>query len=148
MSGKRSKEIRRSPKLFADSPKINFTPPPISTQVIQQEGPLPPPAILKDYDKAFPGCAKIIVDMAINEQTHRHNQENILNENICAASERMYKNNRFVLWFAVFVYITLTGIGVWMALLEQPYLAAICFGTPLFEKIAKFFHKKTEPPTS
>lgn len=39
-------------------------------------GPLPPPAILKQYDEIEPGLANRIVCMAEKEQEHRHGCEN------------------------------------------------------------------------
>jgi uncharacterized membrane protein len=38
-------------------------------------GPLPPPEILIEYNKVFPGCGKDIVEMAKREQSHRHSLE-------------------------------------------------------------------------
>jgi uncharacterized membrane protein len=38
-------------------------------------GPLPPPEILAQYNEVFPGCGKVIVDMAQKEQEHRHTSE-------------------------------------------------------------------------
>jgi uncharacterized membrane protein len=35
-------------------------------------GPLPPPEVLAEYNKVFPDCAKMIVEMAQREQQHRH----------------------------------------------------------------------------
>jgi uncharacterized membrane protein len=35
-------------------------------------GPLPPPQLFQAYEKAFPGSAKIILEMAQAEQKHRH----------------------------------------------------------------------------
>jgi uncharacterized membrane protein len=36
------------------------------------QGPLPPPEVLAGYDRVLPGLAKEIVDMAKQEQKHRH----------------------------------------------------------------------------
>lgn len=39
-------------------------------------GPLPHPDLLKQYDEAIPGLGKQIVQMARDEQEHRHSREN------------------------------------------------------------------------
>jgi uncharacterized membrane protein len=49
-------------------------------QVVRSElrvfsGPLPPPEILIQYNEVFPGCGKVIVEMAQKEQEHRHASE-------------------------------------------------------------------------
>lgn len=38
-------------------------------------GPLPPPAALEAYEKTSPGAAKVILDMAVSQQQHRHKLE-------------------------------------------------------------------------
>ncbi len=38
-------------------------------------GPLPPPQLLVEYNKVYPECAKEIVQMAREEQRHRHQTE-------------------------------------------------------------------------
>jgi len=43
-------------------------------------GPLPPPELLAEYNKVFPGCAEAIVEMAQKEQQHRHSRESRLSE--------------------------------------------------------------------
>lgn len=43
-------------------------------------GPLPPPAILQQYDAVHPGFAKEIMQMAVNEQLHRHRIESSIVE--------------------------------------------------------------------
>jgi uncharacterized membrane protein len=50
------------------------------TQVIREvvasfSGPLPPPAILREYDEISPGAADRIIAMAEKEQSHRHSWE-------------------------------------------------------------------------
>ncbi|MEO5366478.1 MAG: DUF2335 domain-containing protein [Magnetococcus sp. WYHC-3] len=40
-------------------------------------GPLPPPAILKQYDELFPGAADQIFQMALDDAEHVHKMEEI-----------------------------------------------------------------------
>ena len=44
----------------------------IIQRVEMYKGPLPPPALLDQYEKVVPGLAQQIVDMAVNEQKHQH----------------------------------------------------------------------------
>lgn len=43
-------------------------------------GPLPPPFILKQYDEIHPGFAEEIMQMAVNEQGHRHRMDSLIVE--------------------------------------------------------------------
>jgi uncharacterized membrane protein len=38
-------------------------------------GPLPPPAMLAQYNDAYPGCAEAIVKMAVSQSEHRQHLE-------------------------------------------------------------------------
>lgn len=38
-------------------------------------GPLPPPSVLEGYERALPGSAEKILEMAMKEQQHRHTLE-------------------------------------------------------------------------
>lgn len=38
-------------------------------------GPIPPPTLLEDYERALPGSADRIISMAEREQNHHHKQE-------------------------------------------------------------------------
>lgn len=51
-------------------------------------GPLPPPQVLQQYNAAHPDLANRIVQMAENEQTHRHLIENKALEGSIKAEER------------------------------------------------------------
>src|SRR5688500_16942969 len=54
------------------------------------EGPLPPPAILRDYDSIIPGAAERILQMAECEYKHRHSLEDReLNANIQLNNEKI-----------------------------------------------------------
>lgn len=46
----------------------------------QFSGPIPPPAVLQEYEVVSPGFAERIVAMAENEQRHRIQQETSLNQ--------------------------------------------------------------------
>ena len=62
-------------------------------------GPLPPPALLAQYNNAFPGCAERIVTMTERQLTHRHGLESRVVEGKLAA-ERTGQRLGFVLVLA------------------------------------------------
>ncbi|KPA12709.1 hypothetical protein MHK_007077 [Candidatus Magnetomorum sp. HK-1] len=48
---------------------------PIAIEGIQFSGPIPPPAILQEYNNVSPGCADRIIKYAENEAEHRRKVE-------------------------------------------------------------------------
>lgn len=50
------------------------------------KGPLPHPAILQQYEMIQPGFAKEIMQMAVNEQGHRHKMESMIVESETAVN--------------------------------------------------------------
>lgn len=50
----------------------------VSAIIAQHRGPLPPPAMLKEYGEVVPGLEKLIVEQWTSETTHRRKQENEL----------------------------------------------------------------------
>lgn len=90
-SGRRSKRNRQLAKTTAKAaPKVTsaavepYDLPSESLEELQVyrgeafSGPLPPPAILADYEKAYPGLAERIVRLAETESQHRHATESTL----------------------------------------------------------------------
>lgn len=57
-------------------------------QAVVFSGPLPPPAVFAEYERACPGAADRILSMAEKEQQHRHGQENTLSTDVSAAMRR------------------------------------------------------------
>lgn len=47
----------------------------IIERVVMYKGPLPPPALLEQYEKVVPGLANQIFEMAIKEQDHQHKMD-------------------------------------------------------------------------
>lgn len=69
-------------------------------------GPLPPPAVLKNYDEALPGAAERIFALTEKEQSHRHQWENK-----ALASEISY--SRLGLWLgAAALFAVIIGVVV------------------------------------
>lgn len=51
------------------------------TQEVSFSGPLPPPALLREYDTVYPGLAKHIIDLAEKQASHRMHLEKTVVEN-------------------------------------------------------------------
>jgi uncharacterized membrane protein len=48
---------------------------PFIVEAAEHRGPLPPPAMLNDYNSVLPGLAERIVQMAESEQSHNHQMQ-------------------------------------------------------------------------
>lgn len=54
-------------------------------------GPLPPPAILAEYDNIVPGCAEKIIDQFIDQGNHRRNLESkVIDHEIRQSTRGLY----------------------------------------------------------
>lgn len=87
-------------------------------------GPMPHPNILKGYEEVLPGAAERILQMAENEQQHRHKQE----DRICKGSVSQVKRGQ---WIALFVVVMLTAVATALTLLGQQTVGGIIFGTTI-----------------
>lgn len=82
MTSKRSlSKTRRTPQsaprsTAPDGQLVDGQPLQVTTTTHQVfSGPLPPPAVLEGYERALPGSAGKILEMATREQQHRHSVE-------------------------------------------------------------------------
>lgn len=75
-------------------------------------GPIPPPALLKEYDEALPGCAERVVQMAEREQSARHTD-----------NRKLVHNDRLRAIFAFVVSLALIAAAVFATYLGQPEIA-------------------------
>lgn len=98
-------------------------------------GPMPHPDILKGYEDILPGSAERILQMAENEQKHRHKQE----DRICKGSVEQVKRGQ---WIALFVVILLTAVATAITLLGQPTVGGIIFGSTIAAVAAIFIISK------
>ena len=57
-------------------------------QSISFQGPLPPPALYREYKENLPGAEERILKLAENEQTHRHQWDNNIMRNAATAVRR------------------------------------------------------------
>jgi uncharacterized membrane protein len=106
------------------------------------EGPLPPPALLQQYDVAIPGSAERIFRLAEQETQHRQNQENMaVQANIAAQQKQLaigdYQSRAVsksdatgqVLGFIV--SLACVGGSIYLASNGQPWVASVLAGLPL-----------------
>lgn len=125
---------------------------PINHQVLavnhhQFSGPLPPPALLNEYNLIVPGLAERIVTMAEKEQAQRHEQErNINNTNIQIASNdaSMRATGQ---WMAFFIAILGMGISGLLIYKDHSIAGTIMGGGFLVALVAVFMtgqHQKEQ----
>ena len=60
-------------------------------------GPLPPPAILREYDRAYPGAAQQIIQMALSQSAHRQHLEKVVVE----GNDRRATRGLYMAWSLV-----------------------------------------------
>lgn len=104
-------------------------PPAVLAQITGQitttsySGPVPPPALLKEYNEIVSGGAERILSMAERQSAHRIDLESTV---IKGESRRSW----FGLWLGFVVSIAIIGAGLWVALSASPPAgAAIITGT-------------------
>lgn len=105
-------------------------------------GPLPPPAVLNEYNQIENGFAERIVKMAEQEQLHRHKLE------LQAVSGEINKDSRG----QIFAFILCSGLilgSIFLIANEHDVAGTILGGTSLIGLAATFMHgkrkKETEP---
>lgn len=79
-------------------------------QRIEFSGPIPPPAVLKQYEEISPGSADRILSMAEKEQHHRHRLENTV-----AVDDTML--SRLGMRFAFAITMTSLSAATWLGFL-------------------------------
>ena len=86
-------------------------------QSISFKGPLPPPALLKEYDKVKPGLADTIIAMAQTEQDHRHKWE-------ASSLKAHHSDRRLGLWLGFGIAAIGMASASVAAFLGYPWVAA------------------------
>jgi uncharacterized membrane protein len=86
------------------------------TSAVGFSGPLPPPALLQQYNLVFPGAAERIVAMAEREATHRQDIERGLVELQITDSQRRFSESRFGQICALLITLSGMGVGAYTAL--------------------------------
>lgn len=92
-------------------------------------GPLPPPALLRQYEEILPGTAERIVSMAEKEQGHRHLQDS-------QALKAATSSDSQVNWLSFAIAIAYLAAAVFVALNASSTVAGILGGTGLVAGLA------------
>ncbi|HET6878684.1 MAG TPA: DUF2335 domain-containing protein [Pirellulales bacterium] len=80
-------------------------------------GPVPPPALLREYDEVVPGAAERILSMAEKQTTHRIELESIV---VKGGATRSWVG----LWLGFVIALVVCGVGLWVALAASPTAGA------------------------
>jgi uncharacterized membrane protein len=81
-------------------------------QSMSFSGPIPPPALLKEYEEALPGCAERLVQMAEREQGSRH-----------VDNRKLVHNDRMRVVFAFLISLALIAAATLAIFFNQPEIA-------------------------
>jgi uncharacterized membrane protein len=103
----------------------------IVSQLAAFQGPIPPPAVLREYEQLEPGAANRIIKMAEKEQEHRHyleNQEFMLDMSARNTGNIFMLRGQIFATCIVFAYFILIGI---FAVLGLASVVTVALGTAL-----------------
>lgn len=97
-----------------------------NVSMVSQEfsGPLPPPAVLDDYNRVVPSAAEKIIAMAEKEQEHRIKAEQMMIEGEIKQAKRGQ-----IMGFIIALLLTATAI--YLAVIGLTSLSAIIFSVTL-----------------
>jgi uncharacterized membrane protein len=96
-------------------------------------GPLPPPAALEQFERASPGAADRILNMAEREEAHRQDLERKM-----VSSEIKARNRGQLLGFLI-AAITLIG-GIWLVYEGKDWPGLVAILTPLIGLVGIFVY--------
>jgi len=121
-------------------------PQPAQQQLVRTElratysGPIPPPEMLAAYERALPGSAERIIEMAESEQKHRHSLESAdLNTRVTLV--RRGQTFAFILGF------TGTLGGILIALFDKSLAGFSVFFTSLATLAGIYFYGQKQKPS-
>lgn len=98
-------------------------------------GPLPPPAMLGEYEKVNPGTAKELLGMAKKEQDHRIEWDNTA----LIATVRETTRGQ---WFGLFIATCCIGVSAFLSYNEHLLVPSILVGTSAAALVWQFIQKK------
>lgn len=133
----------------ADS-NVERIPPQQHAQIIASsfQGPLPPPAILEDYDRIHPGLASEIVAWARDETKHRHAME----QKAISIDEKLAKSHvREILLGQIFGFIiamAFLGGAIFLALRGYEIAAAALGSLGIGSIVVAFIAGRKAPAAS
>lgn len=91
---------------------------------LSYKAPLPPPAILREYDEIYPGAAQLIFEAFERQSKHRQELEH---EVITSDIKRSAQG----LWAGFAVSLAGLGVSLWLGLAGHDILAGISFITDI-----------------
>jgi uncharacterized membrane protein len=106
-----------------------------------RSGPLPGAEELAAYEEVLPGLANRIVEIAENEQTHRH----ALNERVLEVEGRELDRLVRGQWLGVLVATLCSAVATVALLLGYPYVAGVVMGTTIVSLTAVFVVGRLAP---
>ena len=107
---------------------------------LQEHGPFPPPAAMKEYESILPGTFARIVAMAEKAQ-----QDQV--DTVKFAQESQRRDTRRVHWMAGGVSLMAMIGAAFCAWIRQPVVAGLFLGVPVFA-IAKAFIDSLKAPNA
>ncbi len=110
-------------------------------------GPLPPPSMLSEYNRAFPGCAERIVSMAEAESRSRHENERHERESrrMIIQSDVFSQKAGLVLAFLLALFVI--SIGAFLIYTDRLVWGAGIVGFPLIALISLFVYGRRQQTT-
>ena len=107
-------------------------------------GPLPPPAMLSQYEQICPGFAERILQMAEREAANRHELDQkkteIAERDIPAARKETQRGQ----WMSLVITLTAFASCVICACVGQPWVAGVIAGATLVSVVSTIMHRKTD----
>ena len=97
-------------------------------------GPLPPPMLYREYERALPGSAERILVMAEKEQNHRIAWE----ETAQGASVRETARGQ---WLGFAIAVACIGAAIFLAVNGHGWVAAVAFGIGAVGLVGRFLEK-------
>ena len=144
------KKPRNSPLMAEQKPDnspFNISPEllknlPQNTQVavaqsITFKGPLPPPALYREYEEILPGMAERLMKMAESEQSHRHDWEKRITS---YSAKEIIRGQWMGLVLALCAFAAAIGCVYW----GYPWVAIVFGGASLASILTAFFKKSKD----
>ena len=107
-------------------------------------GPVPPPAMLSQYEQISPGFAERILLMAEKEAANRHELDQkkteIAKNDIQAAREETRRGQ----WMSLVITLTAFASAVVCAKMRQPWVAGVIAGATLASVVSTIMHRKSD----
>lgn len=109
------------------------------------QGILPPPEMLKEYEKLIPNASERFLTIVEKEQGHRHSTEEFLIQSAVKDAKASRSAQIRGDCMAVFIFLTCTLIGVWMLDTgKSEKIAGTLIGGPLLVALASFLYSRNK----